>query len=322
MSIKETDINHDDDFGPAPVVARYRPADLVAELAPVIAVVVAIWLAYTPNLQSLYKTWMNDPDYSHGFLVIPIALVIMWKSWPGLADRSPSLVGWGLVVAALGARLYFHNRGSQWSETATLFPLIVGLGLARLGWKIFFRIWPGFAFLIFLFPLPAAMNTLLSQPLQKIATVFSVALLKATGLWVMAEGNVIMVDSERLEVQEACNGLAMLMSLAATVVAAASLIPMSHLKRLILLASVVPVALLSNILRITATAWCYHSFGAEVGSKYAHDLAGWLMMPTAMALVALELTIVSWLIVEAPADSQKPLLIGINPGVANMAGNS
>jgi exosortase len=321
MKVTET-AHHDDDLGPSPDVARFHPAALIAEWAPVIAVVFAIVLAYRANLESLYSTWMHDPDYSHGFLVIPIALVIMWKNWPGLASRSPSMVGWALVVASLAARLYLHNRGSQWSETATLFPLIVGLGLARLGWRIFSRIWPGFMFLIFLFPLPAALNSLLSQPLQKLATVFSVALLKGTGLWVMAEGNVIMVGSERLEVQEACNGLAMLMSLAATVVAAASLIPMSYLKRIILLVSVIPVALMSNILRISATAWCYHAFGAEVGSKYAHDMAGWLMMPTAMALVGLELSIVSWLIVETPVETQKTLLIGMGPGVPNVAGGS
>ena len=109
----------------------------------------------------------------------------------------------------------------------------------------------------------------------------------------------IMVGNERLEVAAACNGLSMLMSLAATVAATASLVPMANWKRLVLLPSIIPIALGSNVLRIAATAWCYHKFGAEVGSKYAHDAAGWLMMPTAMVLVGLELAIMSWLVVEA-----------------------
>ena len=109
----------------------------------------------------------------------------------------------------------------------------------------------------------------------------------------------IMVGNERLEVAAACNGLSMLMSLAATVAATASLVPMANWKRLILLPSIIPIALGSNVLRIAATAWCYYQFGAEVGSKYAHDAAGWLMMPTAMVLVGLELAIMSWLIVES-----------------------
>ena len=99
----------------------------------------------------------------------------------------------------------------------------------------------------------------------------------------------IMVGNERLEVAAACNGLSMLMSLAATVAATASLVPMANWKRILLLPSIIPIALGSNVLRIAATAWCYYQFGAEVGSKYAHDLAGWLMMPMAMLLVGLEL---------------------------------
>ncbi len=118
---------------------------------------------------------------------------------------------------------------------------------------------------------------------------------------------------------EACNGLSMLMSLAATVSATASLVPMANWKRLVLLPSIIPIALGSNVLRIAGTAWCYYRFGADVGSKYAHDAAGWLMMPTAMILVALELGLMSWLVVESdpanpPADRLRLGMIGGMPG--------
>ena len=67
-----------------------------------------------------------------------------------------------------------------------------------------------------------------------------------------------------------------------------------------------PIALVSNILRITATAVCYHYLGQESGDKIAHDLAGYAMMPVALVLVWLELKMMSWLFVEvedmAPAD--------------------
>ena len=228
--------------------------------------------------------------------------MILWK--PGRRPRGGRPRPWlaGLAAGgglALAARACFHERGQTWSESATLLPVVVGLGLARLGWRAMLRIWPAFAFLIFLYPLPPQVNTALSQPLQSLATRCACSLLRLTGLWVMPEGNVILVGNERLEVAAACNGLSMLMSLAATVAATASLVPMANWKRVVLLPSIIPIALGSNVLRIAATAWCYHRFGAEVGSKYAHDAAGWLMMPTAMVLVGLELAIMSWLIVES-----------------------
>ena len=64
--------------GPLINWAAVRPVD-VATLA---AVAAALGWAYAPNIASLVRTWNREPDYSHGFLVIPIALVILWKTWP------------------------------------------------------------------------------------------------------------------------------------------------------------------------------------------------------------------------------------------------
>ena len=261
----------------------------------------ALTYSYWPNLTGLVQTWWREPDYTHGFLVLPIAIVIFSRLWP-TPDRAVPRVwapGFAMILAVLGLRAYLHHRGSTWSETATFLLVVVALAFARLGWRTMRYVWPAFAFLIFWLPLPPAINSILSQPLQSIATKAACGVLHVTGLWVMPEGNVIMVGSEQLEVAAACNGLSMLMSLAATVAATASIVPMANIKRLVLLASIIPIALASNVLRISATAWCYYHFGAKVGSEYAHDAAGWLMMPTAMAFVGLELMVMSWLIVES-----------------------
>jgi exosortase len=269
------------------------------DLISLSTVIVVLGWAYWPNLLYLQNAW-EQPDYTHGYLVLPIALWILWKRWPkaGTVELTPWWPGWVLVVASLVARVYFLERGQNWSEAATLLMVVIGLALAWQGWRWMLKVWPAFAFLVFLYPLPPQLNSVLSQPLQGLATWFACLLLKFTGLWVIPDGNVILVGNEKLEVAAACNGLSMLMSLAATVTAAAALIPMSLLKRCVLLATIGPIALGSNILRITATAWCYHKFGAEVGKNYAHDFAGLLMMPTAMALVWLELSIISWVVVE------------------------
>lgn len=306
----------DDAIVPKPRSGFHLPPVSAAQAICFVAVLGTLGWAYEPTLVWFYQTWVREPDYTHGFLVLPIALAILWKRWPGPAaaanpemnrvpepasniERITSLaLGWFLVATALAGRALFLERGQNWLEASTLLILLIGLAVAGLGWRRMFRIWPAFAYLIFLYPLPPQINSALSQPLQSLATTFACGLLKLTGLWVMPEGNVILVGNERLEVAAACNGLSMLMSLAATVAAAASLIPMSVWKRVLLLVSIIPIALLSNVLRIAATAWCYYEFGAEVGSKYAHDAAGLLMMPTAMMLVGLELAVASWLIVE------------------------
>jgi exosortase len=291
-----------------------RLADISkVEVVGLVAVAAALAWAYGPNLMALYEVWVREPDYTHGFLVLPIALFILWKRWPGPADAPPTpwWPAWVVVIAGLAGRALFLERGQTWLESSTLLVVVIGLALARLGPRTMLRLWPAFAFLIFLYPLPPQINTALAQPLQQLATTCACFLLRLTGLWVMPEGNVIMIGNERLEVAAACNGLSMLMSLAATVSATASLVPMANWKRIVLLPSIIPIALGSNVLRIAATAWCYYKFGSDVGSKYAHDAAGWLMMPTAMILVGLELALMSWLVVESDPNEERFSLVSM-----------
>ena len=142
---------------------------------------------------------------------------------------------------------------------------------------------------------------MIALPLQRIATLGSVFVMQLTGLWAIAEGNVITLRDhsyglKTLEVAQACNGLSMLMTLAATVTATIMLIPLANWKRIVVLASAIPIALVSNIVRIVGTGWCYYFIDGERAKKLAHDWTGYLMMPLALILVGLELLVLSWLV--------------------------
>src|SRR5262249_25038910 len=69
-------------------------------------------------------------------------------------------------------------------------------------------------------------------------------------------------------------------------------------ERVVLLLSTVPIALVSNVLRITLIALCYRGLGREWGHRIGHDWGGYLMMPIALVLVLVELKLLSWLVVE------------------------
>jgi exosortase len=248
----------------------------------------------------MWGVWKTDPSYSHGFFVIPTALVILWRR-RGLHtrwSRRPIRLAWPALLLVLGARAYFYESGNLWTDAITLLPALMLLAMTHSGWAGLRRAWPAIAFLIFMFPLPPRVNEQLARPLQGMATRGSMLLLGMSGLWVIAEGNVLFVNDQPLEVAEACSGLSMLMTLAATVSAAVLLVPMSRWKKVVAVLSAAPIALACNVLRITMTAWCYQLYGSKVGGPFAHDLAGWLMMPTALLFVGLELAILSWMIIE------------------------
>lgn len=271
-------------------------------LALLVTTMILIW-SYLPNLVDLSETWSNDSNYTHGYLVIPIALAIFW-SRPNVGGKStPStfslVVSSALLVLLLGFRTLMYEWSNQWLETVTLIPAVACLVWIYGGRPLLMRAWPAILFLIFLLPLPRNLNNLVSLPLQRLATMGSGFVLQLTGIWAIPEGNVINLNTgkglERLEVATVCNGLSMLMSLAAVVMATIAMTPMPLWKRLVFLASVLPIALFSNILRIVVTGWGYYLFGGEHTRKLAHDWAGFLMMPVALGLVFIEMLVLSWL---------------------------
>ena len=270
------------------------------ELVAAGLVVVTLFVAYAPCFRELVIQWNRDPNYSYGFFVIPIAAVIFWFRSAEL-DRSRMVSHWWafLPLAALVAlRFPLFEWNEQYMEMATIPLVVASLAFALGGRHLLTVAGPAIIFLFFMLPLPPSINVLLARPLQTVATFGSVAMLQLLGYPVMAEGNVIIIGATPLEVARACNGLSMLLSFVTLIVAVVILLPRPPVERMILLASAIPIAIISNIIRITATAIAYHYLGEELGEKIAHNAAGWAMMPIALLLVWLELSILSWLFIE------------------------
>lgn len=294
-----------------------------------VVVTAALAVAYAPNLAELALQWANEPNYSHGFLVAPIALAILWQRRDELdpARLRPRLLGWVALAVILVVRALLFERNERWLEGATLIPALASLALAFGGWHLLRWAAPAIAFLVFMLPLPPSINLTLAGPLQRLATIGSTTLLQASGLPVLAQGNIIFVGGEKLEVAQACNGLSMLMSFVTLITAMVILMARERpfWERLVLLLSMVPIALVANILRIAATAGLYHAFGPKAAmpwpltgsfptvEQFVHDTAGWAMMPIALVMVLIELKILSWLIVEdeeaTAAAAVRPLVV-------------
>jgi len=304
------------------------------------AILVLFW-AYIPNLRVLMMFWNDDPNYSHGYLVIPIALFILWQKFssPEPTDSQPTPTrseararpgligvpepktssgvmlapwwGWGFLIAILALRGFAYERNLEWTENVTLIPALAALIWSFGSWPLLCRVWSSIVFLIFMIPLPQAVNNWLAMPLQLLAASCSCFLLQLTGMWAVQQGNVINLSTphgpEPLDVALACNGLRMMMTMAATVTAAVILIPLPKWKRITLLLSIVPIALVSNMARIVATGWCFYLMAPKSDYRHwAHDVSGWLMMPLALALVGFELGVLAWL-VPKQNDEDKPL---------------
>lgn len=291
----------------------------MAKLWAVGIAALALGLAYAPNFRELFSTWQLNPNYSHGFLVVPIALFILWQRLSGAQPASSSGAipapwwGWIFLIAFLAIRAAAYERNFQWLETATILPVIICLTWTFGSWPLLRRVWPAVVFLIFMLPLPPLIDNLLAHGLQGFAASGSCFLLQMSGLWAVRQGNVILLGMRDgkmvpLDVAIACNGLSMLMALTATVTATIILVSLPTWKRLSLLLSVVPIALFSNMVRIVTTGWCYYLIVGPRGKEWAHTLSGWLMPLLALVLVGIELGIFSWLVPKETEDDDKPII--------------
>lgn len=256
-----------------------------------------VW-AYLPMLRVFFDKWVNDPQYSHGFLVPFFSAYLLWKSAP-LATYAPRpWLGGGLLVLVLAMRaaagsLLFHQL-----DAAAFLLGLFAVTLMAGGMSLLKRTGPAIAFLIFMVPLPYELERNVGQPLKNAATVSSTYLLQTLGQPAIRDGNLILIDEVKLGVVDACSGLKMMVTFAAFSVGAVLMMPRSRFEKLMVLLGIIPIAIAANVLRITATGLAYVMISDKGTLEFLHDLFGWLMMPVGLALLGLEVWVLKRLVMD------------------------
>jgi exosortase len=278
-------------------VASALPADLAAvpqrmKWAAVGCLLGAAFLwSYWPTLTGLFSAWCYVPDYSHGFLVPPLALFILWirrdrmpapttgLAWPGLI-----LVALSVAIRAVGAWYYLESL-EGWS----ILPWVAGVVWLLFGRAVALWSLPSVLFLFFMVPLPFRVERQLSLPLQTIATKLSCWTLQILCQPALSEGHVIYLDGHPLKIEEACSGLRIFVGIAALAFAYVVVVRRTWWEKAILLASFVPIALIANATRIVVTGLLLRYISGEAAHKFSHDIAGLAMILFAAMLFALVL---------------------------------
>ena len=253
--------------------------------------VVGVW-SYWSTLWNLVAIWDREPDYSHGFLVVPLAIVILVvkrlcypRSYPGIGASSP-LVGLPLLAVALAMRYLSGRFYFDFLDGWSILPWTAAMVALVGGWRLLLWSLPSIGFLWFMVPLPFGWETMASLPLQKIATRLSCYALQLLGQGAFAEGNVILLGEHQLEVAQACSGLRLFISVMAVAYAYVALVQRAWWEKAILVLSVVPIAIFANVTRIVVTGLLYQFTTGELAHKFSHDFAGLAMIPLAGLMFA------------------------------------
>lgn len=243
-------------------------------------------LAYAGALWSGVQTWSRSPDEQHGFLVIPIALLLLYLRRDEFPRSSVRIDLRGLILIAVAAamRIYGDRYIRPWLDLWSL-PLWVG-GAVWLfgGWKVFRWAAPAIVFLVFMAPLPGQVQTATGFPLQRIAAVGGGGLLQILGQPAFVSGTTILLGEHVLDVERACSGLRMFQGMLAVAVGW-SLFSRYPWPRFAVMLAIAPlIAIFVNVLRIAVTGLMFQFVSGEAAQAFSHDWAGILMIPTGIAI--------------------------------------
>jgi len=277
-----------------------------------IAISFAIAFTYATVLAKLGHDWWYDENYSHGLLIPFIIGYILWVQRDKLATvpvRSSMLWGGAAILCALFA-LWAGVAGAElYTQRLSLVLIIAGTIVYFWGFKLLQWLLVPLGLLFLAIPIPAIIFNKIAFPLQLFASRCAVWSMSLLGIPVLRQGNIIELkplnsfDTKKLEVVEACSGIRSLMTLVTLAVVFAYfthapdpngpgsgkrfgwLTSYWFWRSVIIVASAVPIAILTNAFRVSGTGVLAHYYGTAVADGFFHTFSGWAIYIVAFILL-------------------------------------
>lgn len=244
---------------------------------------------YARVITNLLAQWSHDPNCSYGFIVPFLSLWILWNRRERIKQHTwvPNSCGLLLVVGSMGL-LVIGTLGAEnfLSRTSLLFAL-AGIAVYFCGWPFLRVTFFPWALLFLMIPLPVIIYNRIALPLQFLASRFATTLLDLTGVPVLREGNIIHLPTISLEVVEACSGMRSLMALITISVAYGLLCERRTWRRVVLVFSSIPIAVVANGFRIMGSGLLGQYWSPEKAEGFFHEFSGLLIFCASCLLLAL-----------------------------------
>jgi len=249
-----------------------------------LAIILAcLTILYFRVMQGLVSDWLHLPDFSHGFLIPIVSFYFVYERRKTLSALRPSSswTGLGLIIIGILLLLLGNLATEYFTMRFSMLMVFGGIILFLLG-KEFFKIllFP-LIFLIFMIPIPSILMDRITFPMQLFASKVAAITLYLIGIPVLREGNVMLLANTSLEVAEACSGIRSLISLLALAVVFAYVSQKVTWKRILLVLSTFPIAIIANAARVSGTGILAHHYGDKVAQGFFHGFSGWILFVVA-----------------------------------------
>jgi exosortase len=279
-----------------------------------LAISAALVFVYGVVLAKLGHDWWTDENYSHGLLIPFIIGYIVWTQREHFTRdeaRPGTILGGALILLAL-LMLFAGTAGAElFMQRISLVVMLSGLVIFFWGHRLLNLLWVPIGLLVLAIPIPAIIFNKVAFPLQLFASRCAVWSMSMWGIPVLRQGNVIELlprgarETRKLEVVEACSGIRSLMTLLTLAVVFAYftypkatngdddkgngsfswLKSYAFWRSAIIVISAVPIAILTNALRVSGTGVLSHYYGTEVADGFFHSFSGWVIYIVAFLML-------------------------------------
>lgn len=217
------------------------------------------------------------------FLLPPLQQMLRGHEvWPVLSrhNRWGRYAAWLVLAITAAVYLFIESPPTLLLPTA----IIVAAALFTLTPTMFFYLVP--AALIFGILIPAATfyNAALSYPLRLVSTELSALLLSVFNIPTVVDGTVIAVGTRHIAVTTACSGIEQVEGLLLGATLIVVVCHQSKRYRFLHFSLLLPLIIIFNTLRLTATIAGWLRWGDVVLGDFVHRLLGWIMLLLILAV--------------------------------------
>ncbi|MDP6635480.1 MAG: exosortase/archaeosortase family protein [Phycisphaerae bacterium] len=283
-------------------VSQTRSVDQAFSRSTCIKVAVVTLLLCGLNFwqfKRLVAGWRIDPNWSHGFLIPLFSLYLIYTRWDQLKAAERRVCLWGLPVFLLSLLVLvysYYPLGTYWFCQLSMIPLFLGVVLYLAGPSVLKLTWVPIVYLVLAIPIPDILYQNIAYPLQELAAKSTTIILRLCNVTIDVSASSLTITSisgreHPLQVVEACSGVRSLMAFVALSAAMAYIDDRPVWQRLVLVFSSLPITVLCNILRVTATSTMFVIDQPDLGKDFMHTFMGMaLLVPALLMLLGL-----SWL---------------------------
>jgi len=249
----------------------------------IVAVLVALFAIFFDTAHSIVDIWNNFETFTHGYIIVPISLWLIWQQRGVLAQTVPRPSWLGLLglASAVFVWLLGNLSGAQVVTHYALVAMILATVWALLGWSVMRPIRFPLLFLLLAVPF----GDVFIGPLMNQTADFTVAALQLTGIPVFREGNTLTIPTGVWSVVEACSGVRYLIASVTLGIIYAYLTYRSKWRQLLFVAASIVVPVFAN----GARAYMIVMIGHLSGMKYAvgidHLIYGWVFFGFVMLIL-------------------------------------